>query len=277
MLHDMFGWTLRNYPEGNKDAVKYARYVDDFVRGFEKAKISGFDKFLGILGLRVTQFLPFAAFAAAAVLAPLAAWRLWKRDPRHAELVGGGAAVAALSPLWLSRVRVDITHVAFVAGIGLVAAAAALAWATRWRAGRAAVTALFLVVGLLLWENFRDKAARTAGKYPKDMTFEKMVLNMPRARRIAATPKGATVVIGEPGAGLYYFFLRDNATAFTYVAEYQAYFSDAQWRRFADEIMARRPAYVVLTPLQLGQVKKLRPDFTTAYRAEGGAWVPVSP
>ena len=89
-------------------------------------------------------------------------------------------------------------------------------------------------------------------------------------------PRGATIVAGGQGAGGYYFFVRDAASAFTYIPDQVGYFSDAQWRRLADEILARRPALVTLTDNQLREITKRRPEFTTVYVKERGAWTPVS-
>jgi hypothetical protein len=101
------------------------------------------------------------------------------------------------------------------------------------------------------------------------------------ARRFMSTPKDARVVAGVAGQGGgmggVYFFVREAATAYTYLPHTAAYFSDAQWRRLADEILTRRPAMVWLSPMQLGEITRRRPEFRTVYRDAGGVWVPADP
>jgi hypothetical protein len=169
-------------------------------------------------------------------------------------------------------VRSDLTHVAFAASFGFVAAAAALAPILERRWTPHVFGGIVLALGLGAWLNYRQKE-HDIRIYTEPSTFRDEAFGNPVTHVFLDAPEGSKIAAD----GLYCFFTRDSAISFTYIAEFDGYFSDAQWRQLADEIVQREPAMVRLTDGQFIQIMRWRPEFAQMYREDTEAWVLKGP
>jgi hypothetical protein len=76
-------------------------------------------------------------------------------------------------------------------------------------------------------------------------------------------------VVGSYG-GFYYMFIRPSAISFTYLPPRKnGFYSDAQWRQIADEVVARAPAALLLVEDQPEELQSRRPEIGRLYRRQG--------
>lgn len=180
------------------------------------------------------------------------------------------AAAAAVSPVLAGLTRQDLTHAAFVLGLGLAALGAVATPA--WRGSRAATAALLGAVALVAAVAYGAKTLRTWAPSTRLPGWRAMALEFAPAKWLdTAVPPGAPVVDGLDHAGWVYLFVRPSAVAHTLIPRVKPeYFSDAQWQRLADEIVARRPAALTLAPEQWRLFTARRPEIAALYRSVGG-------
>jgi hypothetical protein len=271
LVYDVFVWPFVYYGKGqpNRDFGPNATWVKTHL------EMGGLAGWAGLAGLYVTMALPWITVAAGAAVAARALFALRKAAApgvaagEAAPLVAAGAAVAAVSPVLAGLTRQDLTHAAFVLGTGLAGIAALATPRARW--SRAAVTAALAAAGVVAAISFGAKFSRTYDASRRLPGWRAMAMELEPAKWLeTATPPGARVVDGFDHAGWVYLYARPSAVAHTLIPRTKLeYFSDAQWQRIADEIVARLPAALALEPAQWRIFTTRRPEIATLYRAAG--------
>jgi len=270
LVYAMFVWPLTHYSLGQGAATRYAWGTAEVLREHGQA-LHGLGLALAGFSVRVAFILPPIALVAAVPAAIGALRRIWRRDTEGwGRIVAAGAALAAVSPLWLAPVRPDLVHVAFLGSFGLVGAAV-LAAPLRGRAARAMVATAFCAVGAAVAASYALKTIHTwpASRAMGDWREESLKLGDARRLDQLAGPED-TIVVGAMG-GFYYLYVRPAAVPNTYIpATLPLYLSEEQWQRIADDIVDRRPAALLLVGKQWDEIRKRRPELARIYRRSGG-------
>jgi hypothetical protein len=222
------------------------------------------------LALKLNLALPFLALGGATIALPVAAWRIvTRRTEGWADILLAAGCIGGASTLFLAPVRADFHHIAYGGPFGMMA----LSLAARRPRLRAPVTALLGVAAALCVVTYAHKTVFTWSASRKLGDFAAEARRLGGAGPIARLPPDATIVIG-PMAGFYYFFQRDAAVPITHLPSSQEKFlTDAQWRWCADEIVARRPAIIMLPAKSWQQIVARRPELLLAYKPQGGMLV----
>jgi hypothetical protein len=182
-------------------------------------------------------------------------------------------------PLFAGKIRLDLTHVAMLASFGLCGAAVLVApFVKRWRTIRWTVSLAFMLVGLATlanylyklestWDASREKDNFVAELRQSDRSYQ--ALQNIFERVAARVPPGQTMVVGSL-EGFHYMFLRPAAIWYTALPWHEPddYLTDAQWRRIAEEIVARAPVLMALVPYQWQRLLAFRPDLVERYRGD---------
>jgi hypothetical protein len=271
LVYSMFEWPKEHYRFGND--VTYAWYWRESIK--EHAALAQPLRAGVTLGVYVTYALPYLAIAGAAAVAVRAAAGLWRRAASWEFALVGGAALAAVSPLFVAPVRPDLVHVAYLGSFGLLGLAAAVEPATRrWRHARLGVGLALALLGTAALGTHLGKTVRTWNASRALGSWRAEILKLSGADRIAReVPAGERIVIGAMG-GFYYLYLRPPGVPNTYMpARWVQYLSDTQWRKAADRILADRPAALLLVGVQWGELSRRRPELRELYRADRGLWV----
>ena len=269
LIYSMWIWPFRQYRKGQGDAVAYAAWVGTFID--MHARLPWHERIPAVLGLRGIQVLPVLATAAAVValtrVRDLA--RLHKRQ--YDSLLVIGACFAAVAPLWTGLTRHDITHIAFLGGLCLVATAAgAFLIAERAPIAGRIVSLGILGAGALMLVSYGSKSVR-AWHEPHERTWKAETLaTLPNAAWLDANLDPADRIVSGYFPGLYYLYVRPGTISYTYLPRFgQGYFTDAQWQRVANEIADKRPRALFLNPGQAAQVFKRREELSQRYTRHG--------
>jgi hypothetical protein len=277
LIYCSITWPLGNYARGQQDAVEYAAFTQSFIDAHGRLVEPW--RWLGVFGLKLTRWLPRCAFWAL----PAAAWstlRLWlERGGSSGATLLAVSSLAALTPLFAGKIRMDLTHVAMLASFGLSSAAVLVGpFVTRWRTARWAVSLAFMLVGLatlanyayklhITWDASRQNQSFIAELKQSDRSFQALQNIFERVE--ARVPPGDPMVVGSL-EGFHYMFLRPAAVWYTALPWHEAddYLSDAQWHRIADEIAERSPVLMALVPYQWQRLLAFRPDLVERYRGD---------
>jgi len=257
--------------------VEYAAFTQNFIQAHGGVPEPW--RWLGIFGLKLTRWLPRCAYWAL----PVAAWssfRLWRdRAGSSRSVLLAVSSLAALTPLFMGKIRTDLTHVAMLASFGICAAAVIAApFVARWPSARRFVSAGSLLIGLATLANYGYKLRDTWGASRRKESFVSDLRNADRSfmalhdifERVAArVPPGQPMVVGSL-EGFHYLFLRPAAVGYTALPWHPPddYLSDQQWRRIADEIAERSPPLMALIPYQWQRLLAFRPDLVERYRGD---------
>lgn len=259
-------WPMSQYAIGNQDASEYAAYLDDVVAA-HRPLAPGW-RSVAELCLELMSMLPVVALLLGVAAFVWVLRRLALGATGSADAVALGVCTACVVSLFSGRVRPDITHVAFQSAFGLIAIAIVVG-----RIGRTWVT---LVHGLLIAQvafgaavihgmktasprqsevapGFRRELARVANDY--------WCLRGGLLQRIQReVPRDGTIVVGCL-EGYVYLLVRPAAVSHTALPFHDPdnYLRDAQWRRVANEILARRPAVISVMPYQWVQMTRAQP------------------
>jgi hypothetical protein len=271
LLYDTVTWPQTHYMTAQGDANSYAAHID--ILEWDHRRQAQPWRALSIVGLHVIRAVPLLSFPAIAVA--IRELRRGTSGTRRrpppsppAPLVVALSASAAVLPLVLVRTRSDLTHVAFVAGISLPAAALLFEpLRKRWTAAPRVVTALFLSVGAASFVSYAAKLVSTWRASRAEGTWNDVV-QREAARVIERAAPGQSVVVATANAGYVYFVTKRPAgVSFTLIpTNPPSYYTEQQWRTIANDLVERRPVVLQMHPQQLKKLMELRPELANQYR-----------
>jgi hypothetical protein len=266
LLYDTLRWPMDNYMimQVGADGA-WASHADEMIAAHGELDAARQGMF--VLALWMIVLLPLSAVAALVV----AMWRGARDLRRNLEPDGrfflvAAAGAAAVYPLLVGRVRTDITHVAFVAGVTLPALAAAL---TRGgipqRISRWAVAILLVGNGGLALAARADRTVATWSESRELGDWKTATTTEWAPLFDAVGPVDSMFIAGTPGFS--YMHHAPARVAFTLIPnEPPGYYTDEQWRRIAREVKDRRPQLLVLTVPLRDFLWALEPELARLYQ-----------
>ncbi len=257
-IYDTLIWPFAKYESAQTDAVEYAAYWSDMLRVHGEQPL--LVRSLTAVGLTTIALLPLLTIPAVIVSARDALRAL---DDAEAidQLILSVTGLAAIAPLFLKVSRPDLTHIAFVAGVTLPAAAIAGRARPRFvvQASVALGTmalGLYLHKAVITWERSRKLAS-----WPAYVTQDFRPI-------LAKVPPGDSMVVPH-GAGFLHLYGPPSGLSFTFVPDPPSYYTEAQWRTMVADIERNRPAIMLLTRELQVHFSNLGLDLSATYKNTG--------
>lgn len=267
MWYAMFKWIVKQYSEGQKDAViqGYGAFLNYYLIAHKM--ISQPWRGLAIAVLIFIKFLPVFTISGVIIVTLQIVINRWRRLLDDGCLVIGSAAFAGTAPLFLGITRADMTHIAFVGSFGLCGAAitflALLIWKPRFRLF---VVILWFLVGILVIANYSAKTVMTYQKSRKIQSWREQVLDLGMGHWIDSNVGPNERIVTCQG-GLQYLYIRRSAIGFTFLPfNMPKYYSDEQWRKIGSQILEALPPVIFVTEEQWLQVIQRTPELMQHYQ-----------
>lgn len=218
-----------------------------------------------LLGLVVLWAM---AFLGARRLGPV------RRHPGFMLVMIAGAYSAHLVVRGINR---DVTHLAFVGGMALLAVAASVSvLRARWPGLRRGLSASFLVLGLLVLSLYGYLLKVSWAESRAQGSWREAALSRFGHPEVAAElGSEASMVYGSFAPGYVYFFVAKAAIPITNFPlspkRWVGYYDRAQYQWLADAVLKNRPAVMALSGEQWSFLVELRPELSALYRPVPGS------
>jgi hypothetical protein len=267
MWYSTVEWVLKNYPEGQKDAMiqGYGAYLDTFL--LLHRSVGQPWRALATIGLQLVKFLPIFTIYSAVLVIVQWFFTSQRRPADDDCLMLSGASIAACAPLFLGITRVDIVHIAFLGGFGLCGAAVALRPLVTWKPRLSLpVAAIWLSVGILVVANFGTKTVMTYGASREMKGWREEILKLGIASWVDKNVGPDERIVTAAAGGLQYLYVRHSAVSFTYLPfDAPNYYTDEQWRKLGIQILKFLPPVVEVTKEQWLQITRRTPELKGMY------------
>jgi hypothetical protein len=257
MYYQTIKWPFANYLPGQLASTQLGEGIAKFAEAHQSLPWA--PRTLNTAVVTCNLGFAYLLLAAAAAVAVAFAIALVRGGGGVEYAYCAGAALAALTPLYLGLARRDITHVEFLGGLALCGTLGATALMRRPALLRAVAVAT-VAVAMLAASNYAYKLVTTVDASRARGSFRDYVFRIPEARFLdERVPPNATIVAQS---GYFYFFLRRSASPITLLYEY---YTDDQYAWIAEQIVRKKPEAIYVDEFWWRVFVSHQPEIESAY------------